>query len=69
MKLWNQTHATVTRSRMLAPVFSGVQGGLCPEQARRRVDGPATPLSQDIFVIAAGNGTVMGHRPWSPPIT
>ena len=69
MKLMNQTDATEMWSRTLAPVFGGVQGGLCPEQARRRVDGPATPLSQDTFVIAAGNGTVMGHRTWSPPIT
>jgi hypothetical protein len=72
MKLWNETTGTAQRSGMLAPAFGGVVAGVCPQQGRRRsvtTDGHAYPFAQDTTLSIVADGTVMGHRAWSPPIT
>jgi hypothetical protein len=62
MKLNQTSYATVTRSALVAPTL----GAAGEKSVFFRVDGHAQVTSP---ITGAAAGLVMGHRPWSPPIT
>jgi hypothetical protein len=69
MSILDKTNGAVLWSGIVAPTFVGTGAGVCPQAARRRVDGGVVPSTQHSFLSVAGTATGMGHRSWSPPIT
>jgi hypothetical protein len=61
---------TARQSRLVAPVFGGALGGLCPQAVLVGTHAMTSTRDRQVSVPSAGTAAAaMGHRSWSPPIT